>query len=170
MKPKINNQITAEEIRVIGQNGENLGVFKREEALALARPEEGLDLIEIVPNAKPPVAKLMNYDKWRYEEERKRKKEAFLQKSKSSSLKQIQISPRMAKNDLITRIKQLENFLNKNHIVEIQMQLKGREKLNKEWVNQKLNEFLNMISIEYKIISQPKQGGRGIVCQIEKNK
>lgn len=170
MKPRINNQITAEEIRVIGPNGENLGIFKREEALALTKPEEGLDLIEIVPNAKPPVAKLMNYDKWRYEEEKRKKKELFLQKSKSSSLKHVQISPRMAQNDLMIRIKQLEKFLNENHIVEIQMQLKGREKLNKDWVNQKLNEFLNMIPVQYKIISQPKQGGRGIVCQIEKIK
>lgn len=170
MKPRINNQITDEEIRVIDQNGKNLGILKREEALSLIKPEEGLDLIEIVPNAKPPIAKLMNYDKWRYEQEKRQKKEIFLQKSKSSSLKRIQISPRMAKNDLMIRIKQLEKFLNKNHIVEIQMQLKGREKLNKEWVNQKLNEFLNMITLQYKIISAPKQGGKGIVCQIEKIK
>ncbi|MGB9609176.1 MAG: translation initiation factor IF-3 [Minisyncoccia bacterium] len=170
MKPRINNQITAAEIRVIGPNGENLGVMKREEALALVNPEEGLDLIEIAPNINPPVAKLMNYDKWRYQEEKKQKKEIFLQKSKSSSLKRIQISPRIAKNDLMIKLKQLEDFLNKNYIVEIQMQLKGREKLNKEWVNQKLNEFLNMITVKYKMISSPKAGGRGMVCQIEKIK
>lgn len=170
MKPRINNQITAKEIRVISFDGKNLGVMPIEEALKLINPEEGLDLIEIAPNANPPVAKLMNYDKWRYEEEKKAKKEAFFQKSKSSSLKRIQISPRMAKNDLMIKLKQLENFLNENHIVEIQMQLKGREKANKEWANQKLNEFLNMISIKYKMLSSPKPGGRGIVCQIEKIK
>jgi translation initiation factor IF-3 len=170
LKPRINNQITAKEVRVINFDGKNLGVMPIEEALKLINPEEGLDLIEIAPNANPPVTKLMNYDKWRYEEEKRAKKEAFLQKSRSSSLKRIQISPRMAKNDLLIKLKQLENFLNENHIVEIQMQLKGREKANKEWANQKLNEFLNMISIKYKMLSAPKPGGRGIVCQIEKIK
>jgi translation initiation factor IF-3 len=170
LKPRINNQILAEEIRVIGPNGENFGVLKREQALALVDPEKGLDLIEIAPNAKPPVAKLMNYDKWRYEEEKKQKRELFLQKTKSTSIKHIQISPRAGQNDLETKLKQLENFLNKGYIIEIQMKLRGREKSNKEWVEQKMNDFLNMITVKYKVISQPKYGGRGMSMQIEKIK
>jgi translation initiation factor IF-3 len=170
LKPRINNQILAEEIRVIGPNGENFGILKREQALALVDPEKGLDLIEIAPNAKPPVAKLMNYDKWRYEEEKKQKRELFLQKTKSTSIKHIQISPRAGQNDLETKLKQLENFLNKGYIIEIQMKLRGREKSNKEWVEQKMNDFLNMITTKYKVISQPKYGGRGMSMQIEKIK
>lgn len=170
MKPRINHQITAEEIRVIDQNGKNLGVIKREEALALIKPEEGLDLIEIAPNAKPPVAKLMNYDRWRYEEEKRRKREIFLQKSKSSSIKHIQITPRVGLNDLTYKLKQLEKFLNKGYIVEIQMQLRGREKLNKDWTIQKLNDFLKMIQTKYHVLLGPKSGGRGIIIQIEKIK
>ena len=170
MKPRINNQILAEEIRVIGPNGENFGILKREQALALIDPEKGLDLIEIAPNAKPPVAKLMNYDKWRYEEEKKQKRELFLQKTKSTSIKHIQISPRAGQNDLEIKLKQLENFLNKGYIIEIQMKLRGREKSNKEWVEQKMNDFLNMITTKYKVISQPKYGGRGMSMQIEKIK
>jgi len=170
LKPRINNQILAEEIRVIGPNGENFGILKREQALALIDPEKGLDLIEIAPNAKPPVAKLMNYDKWRYEEEKKQKRELFLQKTKSTSIKHIQISPRAGQNDLEIKLKQLENFLNKGYIIEIQMKLRGREKSNKEWVEQKMNDFLNMITTKYKVISQPKYGGRGMSMQIEKIK
>lgn len=170
MKPRINHQIIAEEIRVIDQNGKNLGVMKREEALALIKPEEGLDLIEIAPNARPPVARLMNYDRWRYEEEKRRKREIFIQKSKSSSLKHIQITPRAGLNDLTYKLKQLENFLNEGYIVEIQMQLRGREKINKDWAIQKLDDFLKMIQIKYHVLLGPKIGGRGIIIQIEKIK
>jgi translation initiation factor IF-3 len=170
LKPKINNEIIAEEVRVIGPNGENLGIMNLKEALKLIDPEKKLDLIEIAPQVHPPVVKLMNYDKWRYEQEKKEKKEAFLQKSKSSSLKKIQISPRASQNDLLIKLKQLEGFLNENHIVEIQMRLKGREKMNKEWANLKLNNFLNMITLKYKVLSGPKTGGQGISIQIEKIK
>lgn len=170
MKPRINNEIIAEEVRVIGPNGENLGIMNLKDALKLIDPEKKLDLIEIAPQVHPPVVKLMNYDKWRYEQEKKEKKEAFLQKSKSSSLKKIQISPRASQNDLLIKLKQLEGFLNENHIVEIQMRLKGREKMNKEWANLKLNNFLNMITLKYKVLSGPKTGGQGISIQIEKIK
>lgn len=170
MKPRINNEIIAEEVRVIGPNGENLGIMNLKDALKFIDPEKKLDLIEIAPQAHPPVVKLMNYDKWRYEQEKKEKKEAFLQKSKSSSLKKIQISPRASQNDLLIKLKQLEAFLNENHIVEIQMRLKGREKMNKEWANLKLNNFLNMITLKYKVLSGPKTGGQGISIQIEKIK
>jgi translation initiation factor IF-3 len=170
LKPRINNEIIAEEVRVIGPNGENLGIMNLKDALKLIDPEKKLDLIEIAPQVHPPVVKLMNYDKWRYEQEKKEKKEAFLQKSKSSSLKKIQISPRASQNDLLIKLKQLEGFLNENHIVEIQMRLKGREKMNKEWANLKLNNFLNMITLKYKVLSGPKTGGQGISIQIEKIK
>lgn len=76
LKPRINNGITAPELRIIGEKGENLGVLSREKALALTRPDAGIDLIEISPNAKPPVARLMSYDKFRYEEEKREKKSA----------------------------------------------------------------------------------------------
>ena len=89
-KPRINNQITAPELRVIGEKGENLGVMPRAEALKLARPDDGVDLIEISANAKPPVVRLMSYDKFRYEEEKRIKKERLAQKS--AAMKTVQIS------------------------------------------------------------------------------
>lgn len=138
----------------------------REKALALVRPEEGIDLIEIVPTAKPPVCRLMSFDKYRYEQEKKEKKERLTQKS--AELKQIQISARAAQHDLLIKIKQLEKFLNEGHQVEIHLRLRGREKSHKDWARQKLEEFLKMITIEYKIISPPKFGGRGMLAQIIK--
>ncbi len=165
-KPRINNEITSPEVRVIGANKENLGVMKREEALALAKPELGLDLIEIVREAQPPVVRIMSFDKYRYEHEKAVKKERLAQKS--AGLKQIQISGRAAENDLRVKLKQLEAFLSEGHPIEIQMRLRGREKGNKDWARQKINEFLKMITVEYKITSEPKFGGRGMIAQIVK--
>lgn len=151
---------------MIDEHGKNLGVLRREEALKLAGPELGIDLIEIAPTAKPPVARLMNYDKYRYEEAKREKKEKLAQKS--GGLKQIQISARAAPNDLMIKMRQLQKFLEEGHPVEIQMRLRGREKYNKDWARIKLNEFVKMIPTEYKTISEPKFGGRGMIMQITK--
>lgn len=165
-KPRINTQITAPELRVVGENGQNLGVIPRDEALKLARPEEGIDLIEIVPSAKPPIARLMSYDKYRYEQEKKIKKERQAQRAAGS--KQVQVSARSAHNDILIKLKRLEEFLKEGHQVEIQLVLRGREKGNKDWARQKLDEFLKMITIEHKILSTPKFGGRGMTVQLIK--
>lgn len=153
-------------MRVIGEKGENLGILPLEKALSLARPEEGLDLIEIASSAKPPVCRLMSFDKYRYLEEKKEKKERAAQKS--AELKQIQISARAAEHDLLIKIRQLEKFLEEGLQVEIKMRLRGREKFHKEWARQKLEEFLKMITIEYKLITPPKFSGLGIIAQLTK--
>lgn len=137
----------------------------REQALSLARPEDGLDLIEIAAGAKPPVARLMSYDKYRYELEKAEKKERQAQKA-VSHVKQIQISARSSLNDLLVRLKKLEQFLGEGHQVEIQLKLRGREKGNKDWAKHKMSEFLGMITTDYKIISAPRFGGRGMITQI----
>ena len=87
---------------------------------------------------------------------------------KVSELKTVQISARAAKNDLETQIKKIEKFLSEGDKVEISLRLMGREKYNKDWARQKLNEFITMIPIEYKIAMEPRFGGRGIVMQITK--
>lgn len=153
---------------MIGKEGENLGVMSREEALALARADEGLDLIEISPTAVPPVVRLMSFDKWRYLQEKALKKERLAQKV--GGIKKIQITPRSAKNDLLIRLKKLEEFLAEDYQVEIEIKLRGREKGNKEWALLKLNEFLGMITTEYRLISPPRFGGRGAGVQIIKKK
>ena len=165
-KPRINNQITAPELRVIDEKGNNLGVLKREEAILLAKPEEGIDLIEISANAAPPVARLMSYDKYRYEEEKRGKKERLAQKS--VTMKHVQISARAAQNDLLMKAKQAEKFLSEGRTVEITIRLRGREKYNQPWARQKLDEFLGMIPVEFKRISEPRFGGRGMNMQIVK--
>lgn len=154
-------------MRVIGPEGENLGIMKRDEALFLAR-EKALDLIEINAGSSPPIARIMSFDKYRYQKEKAEKKER--QQQKSAGLKQIQISARAAQNDLMTKIHQLEKFLEEDHLIEINLRLRGREKYNKPWANQKLNEFLTMIPVEYRIVTPAKFGGRGLAVQIMKKK
>ena len=141
-------------------------MLPREKALALARPAEGIDLIEISPNAKPPVARLMSYDKFRYEEAKREKKERLAQKG--GGLKHVQISARAAHNDLLIKLKQLEEFLAEGHQVEINMRLRGREKGMKDWARQKLADFMKMIPVEYKHISEPRFAKYGMSVQIAK--
>jgi len=95
------------------------------EALAKAR-EEGLDLVEIASGAKPPVAKIISYDKFRYREEKEARKQRHAQKAKE--LKQVRITPRAATNDLGVKLKNVEKFLTEGHKVEIGIYLRGREK------------------------------------------
>ena len=161
---RINNQITAPELRIIDENGGNVGVLKREEAFKIAQ-SKGLDLIEISPGAKPPVARIMNYDKFRYQQEKKLKKQKAQQKGQE--MKQIQIGVGTAIHDLQIKIGKINDFLAKGHNVEIMMVLRGRQKANKDWARQKLIEFLKMIP-DYKVVMTPRPGGRGFVAQITK--
>lgn len=140
--------------------------MSREAALALVPPDSGLDLIEISPKAKPPVARVMSYDKYRYEQEKLEKKQR--QSQKQTDLKVVQISARAAENDLKIKLKKLEEFLGEGHQVEITMRLKGREKANKPWAEGKLREFMGTITTEFKIIAPPRYGGRGFSTQIVK--
>jgi len=152
-------------LRIIDEAGANIGVLPLTEALQLAK-EKGLDLIEIVPNAKPPVAKIMSFDKFRYQEEKKLKKQKAQQKTQE--LKQVRISARAAEHDLQIKAEKVNEFLQEGHIVEIQLFLRGREKANKDWAKQKLYDFLKIINPEHKVLLEPKYGGRGFNAQVAK--
>ncbi|HUX35781.1 MAG TPA: translation initiation factor IF-3 [Candidatus Paceibacterota bacterium] len=160
----MNNEITAPEIRVIGADGENIGVLPREKALELVKHGEGIDLIEISPNAKPPVARLMSFDKYRYMQGKAEKKARLAQKT--AELKQIQISVRAAKNDLLIKAKQMDKFLGEGHNIDVMMRLRGAEKYNKPRAFAKLDEFMKMITVEHKRLGEPKFGGRGMILPV----
>ena len=162
---RTNNQIISRELRVIDERGENLGVMKKEDALRLAG-EKGFDLIEIVPTATPPVARIMSFDKFRYEQDKEEKRQRQAQRPKE--LKEIRITARAAHNDLQIRAKKADDFLREGHKVTINLFLRGREKANKEWALQKMEEFLKIVSVPYAITMAPKQGGRGYIAQITK--
>jgi translation initiation factor IF-3 len=108
----------------------------------------------------------MSYDKFRYEESKREKKERLAQKG--GGIKQVQISARAAQNDLLIKLKQLEKFLNEGHQVDINLRLRGREKGNKEWAFQKLEDFMKMIPMEFKRLSEPHTAKYGLTIQIAK--
>lgn len=139
--------------------------MSRDEALLKAKSEE-LDLIEIAPTANPPVAKIWSYDKYRYQKEKEERRERLAQKAEG--LKQVRISAKAAKHDLMVKVKKVNDFLAKGAKVEIMMILRGREKGNKDWARGKLDEFINLLGTDHKIIMQPKYTGRGFVAQISK--
>lgn len=126
----------------------------------------GQDLIEIAPTAKPPVAKIMAYDKYRYQTEKLLKKQKIAQKG--GELKQIRVSIRTHEHDLGVAAKKVKNFLEEDNKVGIQITLRGREKGMKDLARKKLDDFLKMIDVEFKIVSEPKFGGYGLLVQIVK--
>jgi len=152
-------------MRILSETGENLGVMSKENALKLAI-EKGLDLIEISASAKPPVARIMSFDKFRYELEKKRKKERV--STKGDELKQLQISIREARHDLEIKAKKIDAFLTEGYPVVIVVVLRGREKANKDFAREKLTEFMKLITIEHQIAMAPRVGMRGITVQIIK--
>lgn len=162
---KINNQIRAQEVRVIDEQGENLGVLSVLEAISAAR-ERGLDLIEISPNAKPPVCKIMDYGKFLYIEKRKHKGNVQHQ----SFLREVRISLNISSHDMEIKGKKAVEFLTKGDKVKIEMLLKGREKyLDKNFLEERFKRILGLIDADYKITEGPKRNPRGLIMVIEKN-
>lgn len=162
---RINNQITAPEVRVIGETEENLGVLKIADALKLAK-EKGLDLIEISGAAVPPVCRIISYDKYRYQEEKKLKKQRSNQKG--GEQKQVQISIREAKNDLEMKVGRVQDFLAEGHQVEVYLSMRGRELGNRDFAKKKIQEFMTMIKVPYQVLNPIGFGGRGFTTLITK--
>ena len=120
----INEQIRDKEVRLIGENGEQLGIMSAKDALKLAREAE-LDLVKIAPTAKPPVCKIIDYGKFRYEQAR-REKEAK-KKQKVTDVKEIRLSPNIDDNDLNTKANQARKFIAKGDKVKVTLRFRGRE-------------------------------------------
>jgi len=159
---KVNEQIRAPKLRVLDEAGENLGVLSLEEAIAKAK-EGGLDLVLITESANPPVARIVSFDKFRYQKEKELKK----QQQRVPESKRVQISPREGAHDLSFKLKRLEEFLQAGHKVEIQMTLRGREKGMKDFAKGKLEEFLSKIETPHKRTQEIKSGGRGLITQVD---
>lgn len=123
---RINEEIRSREVRVISDDGEVIGVMPLRDALELASDKE-LDLVEISPNAMPPVCKIMNYSKFRYEKAKKDKENK--KKQKNVVIKEIRVKPHINDHDMETKINQIMKFLEKEYKVKISLRLSGREKL-----------------------------------------
>ena len=132
-EPRMNERIRAREIRVIGDDGEQFGVLSVREALAIAAERE-LDLVEISPNATPPVCKIMDYGKFKYEKTKKDKENNMV-------VKEIRIKPHIDEHDKATKISQIKKFIEKDHKVKVSLRLTGRERLHADSAIKVLDEF-----------------------------
>ncbi|MDO4690453.1 MAG: translation initiation factor IF-3 [Fusobacterium sp.] len=126
-KTRINEKIRGKEFRIISFDGEQLGIMSAEQALDLAQ-SQGYDLVEIAPNGNPPVCKIMNYSKYKYEQTRKLKEAKKNQKQ--VIVKEVKLSARIDDHDLDTKINQIEKFIQKENKVKVTLVLFGREKMH----------------------------------------
>jgi len=128
-RERINNLISAPTVRLIGPDGNMVGIKPTYEALNMAR-NAGMDLVEIVPQANPPVCKIVNYSKFKYEKEKRERENR--KKQKSASFKEIKIHPRIASHDLQTKINRIKDFLSGKHKVRVSVVFHGRENDHRE--------------------------------------
>ena len=155
----INEQIRDKEVRVIGEDGEQLGIMPSREALRLAE-EAGLDLVKIAPTAKPPVCKIVDYGKFRYEQARKEKEAR--KKQKIIEIKEIRLSPNIDTNDLNTKIRAARKFITKGDKVKITLRFRGREMAHMANSKHILDDFAEALSDIASIEKAPKVEGRSM--------
>ncbi len=168
MRERINNQIRAEQLRVIDSENQNLGVLSVKEALELAQ-SKGLDLIEISPNATPPVAKIMEFGKYQYEASKKLKKAKA--GAKTTETKSVQIKIGTGDHDLELKAKTAGKWLKEGHRIKIELFLSGRAKyMEEKFLRERLDRVLHLITEDYKISDPYKRGPKGLFITIEKAK
>lgn len=157
---RVNDRIVAKTLRVIGPNGEQFGIFPKD--LALKKAEEAdLDLVEVAAQANPPVCRIMDFSKYRYEQE---KREREVKKhQKQAQLKEIRITPRIDMHDFEIKMKHIKEFLGKGHKVRIRMFFRGREMAHKDLGNRVIEKLLQDIDKIGKIDKPPIMLGRALV-------
>lgn len=166
---RINHQIRAKELRVIDEAGVNLGVMTLSEALGQAE-DAGTDLIEISPNAVPPIAKLMNYGKYQYLQNKK-EKQAKQSSGHITETKILQVKIGTSEHDLEMKAAKASEFLKEGHRMKIDLFLPGRAKyLDKNFLQERLERFLRLISENYKIADSAKKSPKGMTIVIERDK
>ena len=155
----INEQIRDKEVRLVGADGEQLGIVSSKEAQRIA-DEAGLDLVKIAPNAKPPVCKVIDYGKYRYEQARKEKDAK--KKQKTVELKEIRLSPNIEANDLNTKVNAAKKFLAKGNKVKITLRFRGREMAHMNSSKHILDDFAESLADVAVVEKAPKVEGRSI--------
>ena len=161
VKNRINEDITYNEVRLIGHDGEQLGIMSATQAQRLA-DEQGLDLVEVSESAKPPVCRIMNYDKYRYEQ---RKKIAEAKKKQTVvEIKEIKFRPKTEEHDLNFKIRNIKKFLAQKNKVKITLRFRGREIVYAQSLGvEVLNKIGEALADDCIIVQEPKMEGRQMV-------
>ena len=155
----INEQIRDKEVRLIGENGEQLGIVSSREAMRMAE-EAGLDLVKIAPTAKPPVCKIVDYGKFRYEQIRKEKEAR--KKQRTIEVKEIRLSPNIDTNDLNTKVNAARKFITKGDKVKITLRFRGREMAHMNNSKHLLDDFAKSLADIAVVEKAPKVEGRSM--------
>lgn len=156
---RLNQQIRVPEVRVIDEQGEQIGIMSTSEALRLA-DEQGVDLIEVSPQAQPPVCRLMEFGKFQYQQSRQNKN-----KAKKVDIKGIRLSLKIGQHDIATKQKQVAKFLDQGHKVKIDLRLRGREKAFRGKGIEVVQQFINTLNYEYKL-EKPIETQMGTISTI----
>ena len=162
--PKSNNRINSPEVQVIASNGENLGILNTNEAIMMAK-EEGLDLIEIAPNAKPPVCKIIDMGKYKYDAQKKANKAK--KKQKKIELKEIKLRPVTETHDYQFKIKNAQKFISKGDKVKFTIRFKGRELQHSHLGNELMNKIKEDMQDIGKVELHPKFDGKQMIMVIQ---
>jgi translation initiation factor IF-3 len=158
-KQRINQQIRVPEVRVIGPEGEQIGVLKTSEAIRQAM-EQGYDVVEVAPNAEPPVCRIMDYGKFKYEQSKKEHRSR--QHQKSTQVKEIKFRPGTNKHDIETKIRQIKGFLEEGNKTKVTVMFRGREMANQDkgWaaIKMVIEELQGQCTVE----TTPRMEGRNL--------
>ena len=162
----INGQIRDKEVRVIGENGEQLGIMSSREAMKLAQEAE-LDLVKIAPKAQPPVCKIIDYGKYRYELARKEKEAK--KKQKTVEVKEVRLSPNIETNDLNTKVNNAKKFISKGNKVKVTLRFRGREMAHMQQSKHILDDFAKLLE-DVAVVEKPAklEGGSMSMVLTEK--
>ena len=154
---QVNEKIRAKELRLIGQNGDQIGVKSKREALEMAERVE-LDLVVVAPNAKPPVARIMDYGKYKFEQQKKEKE--MKKKQKVINVKEIRLSPTIEEHDFQTKLKNGRKFLTKGDKCKVSIRFRGRAITHKEIGQRVLEKFADECKDIATVEQKPKMDGR----------
>ena len=155
----INEQIRDKEIRLIGENGEQLGIMSARDAMKMEKEAE-LDLVKIAPAAKPPVCKIIDYGKYRYEQARKEKEAK--KKQKTIEVKEVRLSPNIDVNDLNTKVGAARKFIEKGNKVKVTLRFRGREMAHMQSSKHILDDFAEQLKDVASVDKPPKIEGRNM--------
>ena len=156
---RINEQIRAKELRLIGTDGEQLGILPLAEARRLA-DEAGVDLVEISPSANPPVAKIIDWGKYQYQKMKEQQKNR--KKAKASELKQMRLGLKIGQHDLEIKLRKIRKFLASGDKVKIMVFFRGREMAHKELGFELINRIITMLEDDAVVEQKPQMAGRNL--------
>ena len=158
-KHRVNHLIRVPEVRVIGAEGDQLGVLKTSEALRQAKAA-GYDLVEVAPNSDPPVCRIMDFGKFKYEQSKKEHK--IRQHQKSTQVKEIKLRPRTDRHDLETKVRHIRSFIDDGNKTKVTVMFRGREMANQEIGRAAMGKIIEEVSEFGVIESTPRMEGRNL--------